>query len=81
LVLFVRNGLPIQAKIIKIVTEPLDNSDKRQVVFFCQDNNGKRYRVPRSEIIAKVVTEKTLKEDKKNKTKKKRRKKRDTSNC
>ena len=40
--------------IFNIVIEPLGNS--RQVVFFCRDKMGNKYRVPKSEIVVKGVT-------------------------
>ena len=49
--IFQRQGKNIIAKIIGINLEPLDNADSKQVVFFCQDSLGKRYRVPKSEVI------------------------------
>jgi len=42
------------ADIILTVIEPLGNS--RQVVFFCRDKMGNKYRVPKSEIVAKCVS-------------------------
>ena len=48
-IIFHRQGKNIMAKIISINIEPLDNADSRQVVFFCQDSDGRRYRVPKSE--------------------------------
>ena len=48
---FNREGRNIAATIIKTAIEPLDNSNERQVVFFCQDKAGKRYRVPKSEVL------------------------------
>lgn len=50
--MFPRGKTFIAATIIKTAIEPLDNSDERQVVFFCQDKTGQRYRVPKSEVIA-----------------------------
>ena len=47
-IMFPRNGTHIAATIIQTVLEPL--GDKRQVVFFCQDKSGKKYRVPKSEV-------------------------------
>lgn len=49
--IFQRQGKNIIAKIIGINLEPLDNADSRQVVFFRQDSDGRRYRVPKSEVI------------------------------
>lgn len=50
-IIFHRQGKNVMARIINTVLEPLDNSNSRQVVFFCQDSDGKRYRVPKSEVI------------------------------
>jgi hypothetical protein len=49
--MFRRDNVPIVGRIIKTVTEPLDASKGRQVVFFCQDKAGKRYRVPKTEAV------------------------------
>lgn len=46
---FHRHGKNIIAKIIKTTIEPFDNT--RQVVFFCEDSSGKRYRVPKNEVL------------------------------
>jgi hypothetical protein len=53
--IFQRQGKNIIAKIIGINLEPLDTGNGKQVVFFCEDSGGKRYRVPKSEVIAKGV--------------------------
>jgi len=45
---------PIVADIFNVVIEPLGNT--RQVVFFCQDKADNKYRVPKSEVVAKGVT-------------------------
>ena len=52
IILFPRGKTTIAATIIKTVLEPLDTGNGRQVVFFCQDKTGQRYRVPKSEVIA-----------------------------
>jgi len=57
--IFQRQGKNIVAKIIGINLEPLDTGNGKQVVFFCEDSDGKRYRVPKSEVIAKGVSGKT----------------------
>jgi len=49
-----RGGKRLLADIIQTVIEPLGNS--RQVVFFCRDKAGNKYRVPKSEVVAKGVT-------------------------
>ena len=54
-IIFHRQDKNIIAKIIGINLEPLDTGNGKQVVFFCQDSLGKRYRVPKSEVIAKGV--------------------------
>ena len=56
IILFPRGKTIIAAKITKTVLEPLDTGNGRQVVFFCQDKAGKRYRVPKSEVIAMGVS-------------------------
>ena len=48
---FCRHGKNIIAKIIGVNIEPLDTGTGKQVVFFCQDSSGKRYRVPKSEVL------------------------------
>ena len=50
IIMFPRGKTFIAATIIKTVLEPLDNSDKHQVVFFVQDKAGRRYRVPKSQV-------------------------------
>lgn len=46
---FQREGRNILAEVIGTNIEPLGNT--RQVVFFCRDSEGNRYRVPKSEVI------------------------------
>jgi len=65
IILFPRGKTTIAARIIKTVLEPLDNSNERQVVFFCQDSDGKRYRVPKGEVIAKGINSKSKKKARK----------------
>ncbi len=60
-VIFKRNNQNIIAKIISVNIEPLDTGTGKQVVYFYQDSLGKRYRVPKSEVIAKGVKSKTKK--------------------
>ena len=50
-IIFKRSNQNIIAKIIKTTTEPLDTDKGKQVVFFCEDSTGKRYRVPKSDVI------------------------------
>jgi len=50
-VMFPRKKNFIVANVISTVLEPLDNSNTRQVVFFCQDKAKNIYRVPRSEVV------------------------------
>jgi hypothetical protein len=69
-IIFKRNGQNIIAKIFKTTIEPLDTGNGKQVVFFCQDANGRRYRVPKSEVLI-LGKQSKLKEKK---TKKKARK-------
>ena len=61
-----RGGKRILADIIQTVLEPLGNS--RQVVFFCKSKDGHKYRVPKSEVVARCVS----KPENKPKEKKKR---------
>ena len=64
-VIFKRNNQNIITKIISINLEPLDTGNGKQVVFFCQDSDGKRYRVPKSEVIAKGVKPRSKKKARK----------------
>lgn|GEM_PF-3914362 len=48
-IMFHRGKICLVADIIQTVLEPLD--DKRQVVFFCRDKSGNKYRVPKSEVV------------------------------
>ena len=48
-VMFTRKKGFIVANIISTVLEPL--GDSHQVVFFCKDKAGNKYRVPRSEVV------------------------------
>ena len=50
-VMFPRKKSFVTANIISTVLEPLDNSDSHQVVFFCKDRAGNKYRVPKSEVV------------------------------
>lgn len=59
--IFRRGSQNIIAKIISVNIEPLDTGIGKQVVFFCQDSSGKRYRVPKSEVIAKGINSKSKK--------------------
>jgi hypothetical protein len=68
--IFRRDNQNIIAKIISVNIEPLDTGNGKQVVFFCQDANGRRYRVPKSEVLI-LGKQSKLKEKK---TKKKARK-------
>lgn len=63
--IFRRANQNIIAKIISTNIEPLDDADSKQVVFFCQDLTGKRYRVPKSEVIAKGIKSKSKKKARK----------------
>ena len=63
--IFQRQGKNIVAKIIGINLEPLDTGNGKQVVFFCEDSGGKRYRVPKSEVIAKGVKPRSKKKARK----------------
>jgi len=54
-IIFKRNGQNIIAKIFKTTIEPLDTGTGKQVVYFCQDSEGKRYRVPKSEVLIKGI--------------------------
>ena len=59
-IMFRRDNVPIVGRVIKTVIEPLGASNGRQVVFFCQDKAGKKYRVPKTE---SVMCGKTRRED------------------
>jgi hypothetical protein len=63
--IFQRQGKNIVAKIIGINLEPLDTGNGKQVVFFCEDSGGKRYRVPKSEAIARGVKPRSKKKARK----------------
>ena len=63
--IFQRQGKNIVAKIIGINLEPLDTGNGKQVVFFCEDSGGKRYRAPKSEVIAKGINSKSKKKARK----------------
>jgi len=69
-IIFKRNSQNIMAEIFRTTIEPLDTGNGKQVVFFCQDANGRRYRVPKSEVLI-LGKQSKLKEKK---TKKKARK-------
>ena len=66
-IMFKRDKVFIVADIFQTVLEPLDDK-KRQVVYFCRDSSGKKYRVPKSEVVMTSVVDKP----KKAKTKKKK---------
>jgi len=51
IIIFPRGKVFIAAKIIKTAIEPLETGNGRQVVFFCQDKSGRRYRVPKSMVV------------------------------
>lgn len=63
--IFKRGNQNIIAKIISTNIEPLDTGTGKQVVFFCQDSDGKRYRVPKGEVIAKGINSKSKKKARK----------------
>lgn len=50
IIMFPRGSTYVAAKIIKTVIEPLETGNGHQVVFFCQDVGGRRYRVPKSQV-------------------------------
>lgn len=50
-IIFQRNNQNIIAEIISTAIEPLESNNSKQVVFFCQDTDGKRYRVLKDEVI------------------------------
>lgn len=68
-IMFKRGKVCLIADIFQTVIEPLD--DKRQVVFFCQTKDGTRYRVPKSEVIAKCASQPASKPKKEKKKKRK----------
>lgn len=49
-VIFPRSGVNIIANIIKTVLEPSEVGPGHQVVFFCQDKDRRRYRVPKRDV-------------------------------
>lgn len=65
-IMFKRGKICLVADIFQTIIEPLDEN-KRQVVFFCQSKDGKRYRVPKSEVV--MMSESKPKKDKKKKRK------------
>lgn len=50
IIMFPRGKTFVAATIIKTVLEPLETGNGRQVVFFCQDKAGQKYRVPKSQV-------------------------------
>jgi len=50
-----RGGKRLLTDIFNVVIEPLETGNGRQVVFFCRDSSGNKYRVPKSEVVAKCV--------------------------
>jgi hypothetical protein len=51
-----RGGKRLLADIFNTVIEPLD-ANNRQVVYFCRDKSGNKYRVPKSEVVARCVSQ------------------------
>lgn len=56
-IVFARQNRFIHADIISTTTEPLGST--RQVVFFCRDESGKLYRVPKREAVLLKKVRKT----------------------
>ena len=54
-IMFRRGSVCLVADIIQTVTEPLD-AQARQVVFFCKDSAGKKYRVEKSDVVAQCAS-------------------------
>lgn len=50
IILFPRGKTFVAATVINTVLEPLETGNGKQVVFFCQDKAGQRYRVPKSQV-------------------------------
>lgn len=75
-IVFMKNNKAIVAKIIATVTEPLETSDTRQVVFFCKDKDGNKYRVPKNEMLARSANVKNNRKKVKAKRSKRERRKR-----
>ena len=65
-IMFRRGKLFLVADIIQTVLEPLDEH-KRQVVYFCQDKAGKRYRVPKGDVVSTCIVKPKVKAKKKKK--------------
>lgn len=51
-IMFRRGDKCLVAEIFQTIIEPLDETN-RQVVFFCRDKLGNRYRVPKGEVVMK----------------------------
>lgn len=66
-IIFKRDNKNVIAKIIGINIEPLDTGNGKQVVFFCKDSNGRKYRVPKNEVIAKGIKPRRKKKARANK--------------
>jgi len=64
-IMFKRGDICLVGDIILTALEPLGES--RQVVFFCKDKSGNKYRVPKSEVLlrGKRVESKPKKDKKK----------------
>ncbi len=71
-----RNNKLIAAEVFNVVIEPLDNSHSRQVVFFCKDKDGNKYRVPKNEMLARSANVKNNRKKVKAKRSKRERRKR-----
>lgn len=52
-IMFRRGDKCLVADIFQTIIEPLDEHN-RQVVFFCRDKLGNRYRVPKSEVVMRT---------------------------
>jgi len=63
-ILFRRGDICLVGDIILTVLEPL-GLDNRQVVYFCRDKGGNKYRVPRSEVLMRATVDKPKKKEKK----------------
>lgn len=71
---FQREGKTIIAQVFLTTREPSETGNGRQVVFFCKDETGHKYRVPRSEVVfyGNRVPKSLKKKDRKPKAKKRK---------
>lgn len=58
-IVFARRNKFIHAEVIGTTIESLDTGHGKQVVFFCRDESGKLYRVPKREAVLLKKVRKT----------------------